>query len=94
MDTNSPAPDKPLVLPDLAPAPGPERNGNGQTVRWVVGILGTALVALTGGTLTTIKTNGERIAGLEQRLEALERQYERIDNKLDRLIERKEQGKP
>jgi hypothetical protein len=80
------------------PVKPPDRNGNGngngQTVRWVVGILGTALVGLVGGMLTTVKGNSERIAGLEQRLEALERQFDRINNKLDRLIERKEHEKP
>jgi hypothetical protein len=87
---------KPPKLPDALTGPAADRNGNGnaQTVRWVVGILGTALVGLVGGMLTTVKSDSERIAGLEQRLEALERQCERIDNKLDRLIERKEHAKP
>lgn len=85
--------------PDLAdvlagPPAAAGKNGNGQTIRWVVGVLATALVGLVGGMLTTVKSNGERIAGLEQRLESLERQFERIDNKLDRLIERKENPRP
>jgi hypothetical protein len=89
-------PVKPPALADVlaGPAPGKNGNGNAQTVRWVVGIFGTALLGLVGGMLTTVKTSAERVAGLEQRMEALEHQFDRIENKLDRLVERKEAGRP
>jgi hypothetical protein len=91
-------PVKPPALADVLAEPGPAAgkngNGNAQTVRWLVGVLATALVGLVGGMLTTVKGNAEHIAAPQQRLESLERQFERIDNKLDRLIERKEHARP
>ncbi|HJT79185.1 MAG TPA: hypothetical protein VJ739_18455 [Gemmataceae bacterium] len=77
-----------------APPPGgngKDNGGNGVTVRWVVGLLGSGLVALIGGTLTTTRMNSERIAAVEQRITTVERQLDKMDEKLDHLIER---GKP
>jgi hypothetical protein len=64
-------------------------NGNGHTVRWIVGVLITGLLGLVGGTLTTVKSHTEKIAALEQRLDGLEKQLDKIDAKLDRLIGRR-----
>jgi hypothetical protein len=76
---------------DAVPA-GRNGNGNAQTVRWIVGILGSGVLALLGGTLTTLRLDSERIAAAEQRLTNLERQLDRMDEKLDRLLEKG--GKP
>jgi hypothetical protein len=75
------------------PAAGRNGNGNAQTVRWIVGILGSGVLALLGGTLTTLRLDSERIAAAEQRLTNLERQLDRMDEKLDRLLE-KGSGRP
>ena len=80
----TPDPGKPPAA-DAVPA-GP--NGNAQTVRWIVGILGSGVLALLGGTLTTLRLDAERLSAAEQRLTNLERQLDRMDEKLDRLLEK------
>jgi hypothetical protein len=90
---------KPMSIPDLLsglPPGGGPGNGNGnnaQTVRWVIGILGGALIALVGGMLTTLNSDSAKISGLESRMDALEHQFEKIDAKLDRLIDKQNGGK-
>jgi hypothetical protein len=83
----------PDLLSGLPNGAGPGNGGNAQTVRWVIGILGGALVALVGGMLTTLNSDNAKISGLESRMGALERQFEKIDAKLDRLIDKGNGGK-
>jgi hypothetical protein len=91
----SPEPDnmKSHAHPPTPPPGGNSKDngGNGQTIRWVVGLLGSGLVALIGGTLTTTRMNSERIAAVEQRITTLERQLDKMDEKIDRLIDRGKQ---
>jgi hypothetical protein len=68
-------------------------NSHGKLIGWVLGILGTLF---TGGAMTWLgsmhtltRIHGEKIAVLESQLEAQRRQLERIDQKLDRLLEQK-----
>ncbi|OAI46874.1 hypothetical protein AYO44_10485 [Planctomycetaceae bacterium SCGC AG-212-F19] len=66
-------------------------NGN-KVVWWLMGILATLLTGGTTAWLTSMHTlsriHGEKIAVLESQIEAQRHQLDRMDHKLDRLLER------
>jgi hypothetical protein len=67
-------------------------NGNGKLLWWLLGIVGTLLTggasAWLGSVHSLTRIHGEKIAVLESQIEAQRHQLDRIDQKLDRLLER------
>jgi hypothetical protein len=68
-------------------------NGNGKITYWLLGLLGTILTGASVAWLTNINTltrsQGERIAVLESQMIDQRHQLERMDHKLDRILEQK-----
>jgi hypothetical protein len=62
-------------------------NGNGKTYWWTVGLLSTILVSAAGATLTTTQHHGERIAVLESQIQDTRTELQRINRKLDQLLD-------
>jgi hypothetical protein len=62
-------------------------NGNGKLFWWTVGTLTTLLLGIGSGTLATVRQHAERIAVLESQADATRRQLDKIEHKLDRLLE-------
>ncbi len=66
-------------------------NANGKLVYWLLGFLATLLTGATGGWLSTAQAqarlHGEKIAVLESQMAEQHRQLERIDRKIDRLLD-------
>jgi hypothetical protein len=66
-------------------------NGHHKLAFWLLGILGTLFTGGTSAWLTSMHTHsrnhGEKIAVLESQLAAQKHQLDRIDQKLDRLLE-------
>jgi hypothetical protein len=71
-------------------------NGNNKLVWWLLGLLATFLTggasAWLGSIHSLTRIHGEKIAVLESQITAQGHQLERIDQKLDRLLEH-EKGK-
>jgi hypothetical protein len=65
----------------------PTTNGN-KVLWWIIGVLTTLLLAVGGGTVSTVKTSAERIAVLESQLMDTRQQLVLINQKLDRLLEK------
>jgi hypothetical protein len=67
-------------------------NGNGTSRAWCW-LLGALLVPLLlasfGNLLHTTYSSAERVSGLEAAGEAVQRQLQRIERKLDQLLERR-----
>ena len=67
-------------------------NGNGKLVYWLLGLCGTQLTGTAAGWITSVhatsRLHGEKIAVLESQMADQRHQLERIDRKLDRLLER------
>lgn len=72
----------------MVPVNGP---GNGKLLYWLLGLVGTLSTGAAGGWLTTTHTltrvHGEKIAVLESQSADQRHQLERIERKLDRLLE-------
>jgi hypothetical protein len=70
-------------------------NGNGKLLFWLLGLLGTLSTGAAGGWLTTTHTltriHGEKIAVLESQSAEQRHQLERIEGKLDRLLDREKE---
>ncbi len=66
-------------------------NGNGKLLYWILGILGTAITGSGSAWLTSMHTlvriHGEKIAVLESQLGYQKQQLQRMDDKLDRLLQ-------
>lgn len=64
---------------------------NSKIVWWLLGLVGTFLTGGASTWLSSIHTltrvHGEKIAVLESQIEAQRQQLDRIDRKLDRLLE-------
>lgn len=64
---------------------------NGKLLYWLLGILGTLLTGGTTGWLSSMhalsRAHGEKIAVLESQMTDQRYQLERIDRKLDRILE-------
>jgi hypothetical protein len=71
----------------------PVMNGNGKLSYWLLGLLGTVFTTGSVAWLTNINTltrsQGERIAVLESQMVDQRNQLERMDHKLDRILEQK-----
>jgi hypothetical protein len=71
-------------------------NGNNKLVWWLLGLLATVLTggasAWLGSIHSLTRIHGEKIAVLESQIAIQGHQLERIDQKLDRLLEH-EKGK-
>ena len=52
-------------------------------------MLTTIVLAVGGGTLQSLSASGQRVTYLEAKILSMESRLERIDSKIDRLIERK-----
>lgn len=61
-------------------------NGNGKILCWVIGTLTTLLLGIGGSTLTTVRQHSERIAVLETQMLESKHQLDRIEYKLDRIL--------
>jgi hypothetical protein len=70
---------------------------NGKLIYWLLGLLGTLVTGTATGWLTsshaTSRLHGEKIAVLESQMADQRSQLERIDSKIDRLLER-QKGTP
>jgi len=66
-------------------------NGHGKLLYWLLGLLGTLMTGAAGGWLSTTHTltrvHGEKIAVLEARATEQKQQLERIERKVDRILE-------
>jgi hypothetical protein len=66
-------------------------SGNGKLLYWLLGLVGTLFTGAAGGWLTTThaltRIHGEKIAVLESQSAEQKHQLERIERKLDRLLE-------
>jgi hypothetical protein len=62
-------------------------NGNGKLLWWIIGTLTTLLLGLGGGTLATVRLHSERIAILETQMLESRHQLDKIEHKLDRILE-------
>jgi hypothetical protein len=66
-------------------------NGTGKIIWWLMGILATLLTGSASAWLSSMHTltrvHGEKIAVLEVQLDMQRQQLERIDRKLDRLLD-------
>lgn len=76
------------------PRPSPPSNGNGHTIRTAVIVWGilTCLAAAAGGTVAAAswvqRCVEDRVAPVERRLDQMDGTLLRMDDKLDRLVER------
>jgi hypothetical protein len=65
--------------------------GNGKLTFWLLGLLGTLFTGAAGGWLTNtqaqLRIHGEKVAVLESQITDQKRQLERIEHKLDRVLE-------
>jgi hypothetical protein len=72
-------------------------HGNGKILWWLLGFFATFVTggasAWLGSMHSLTRVHGEKIAVLESQIAAQGHQLERIDRKLDRLLEH-EKGKP
>jgi hypothetical protein len=65
-------------------------NGQHKLLWWLIGaVLGPLLLAAFGNLLSTTYTTSERASGLEAESRALHQRLERIERKLDQLLERR-----
>jgi len=58
-------------------------NGSTKIVLWALGVLTTVVIALAVFTSMANAEHGERLGVVETRVEGLEKQYEKIDEKLE-----------
>ncbi len=66
-------------------------NGNGKTTWWILGLLTTAIIGAGSGwvgtTTTQLRIHGERIAVMEAQNQDTREQLQRINRKLDQLLD-------
>jgi hypothetical protein len=68
--------------------PGNGAPGNGKPTTLVLGIVTTLGVAICTSTLQTVKNSSERIAVLESRMAETRDRLERIERKVDQILDR------
>jgi hypothetical protein len=66
--------------------PGPPLNGS-KVLWWIVGTVTTLVMGVGAGTFSTLRANSERIAVLESQVADTRQHLQRIERKLDRLLE-------
>jgi hypothetical protein len=64
----------------------PPLNG-GKLVWWLIGTVTTVVLGVGAGTFSTLRSNSERIAVLESQVADTRQHLQRIERKLDRLLE-------
>jgi len=64
----------------------PSLNGT-KLLWWIIGTLTTVMMGVGAGTFATLRNNSERIAVLESQLVDTRHQLQRIEQKLDHLLE-------
>jgi hypothetical protein len=62
-------------------------NGNGKLTWWLICTVGTICAGAVAGAFGTIKTSAERIAVLESREADTRQRLQRIEEKVDHLLE-------
>jgi hypothetical protein len=62
-------------------------NGNGKAFWWILGTLTTLVLGIGSGTLATVRQHSERIAVLESQVGETKHQLDKIEQKIDRLLE-------
>jgi len=65
----------------------PSLNGT-KFVWWIIGTVTTIVMWVGAGTFATLRNNTERIAVLESQVSDTRHHLQRIERKLDRLLER------
>jgi hypothetical protein len=82
-------------MTNVADTPRPMVNGNGKMTWWIIGLLSTIVIgggsSWVGSVYTQIRHHGERIAVLEAQIQDSRQQLQRINHKLDQLLERQAQ---
>lgn len=67
------------------------QNGQPKTVWWITGaILGPIVLASFNHLMLTTYANSQKTSALEKSFQALEQRLERIETKLDHLVERRQ----
>ena len=61
-------------------------NGNGKILWWIVGGILTPFIL---SSINTLIGDSKRVAGLEAVIQDFDRRLERVENKIERLLERK-----
>ena len=70
-------------------------NGNGnRLVYWMIGLVFPVVSGACASAWHTLQTNTERVAVQESRVQHITRQLQRIEEKLDRLIEHQPAHRP
>jgi hypothetical protein len=69
------------------PTPSTNTNGNKLTY-WIIGLLAPPLIGMTGAKVAELQANSARITVLESQVHNSEHRLQRIEEKLDRLMEK------
>ena len=67
-----------------------QTNGNGANGKlswWLIGLVSTIILGAAGTTMRSVKNDGERIAVLESQVKDTRDELQRINRKLDQLLE-------
>ena len=67
-----------------------QTNGNGANGKlswWLIGLVSTIILGAAGTTMRSVKNDGERIAVLESQVRDTRDELQRINRKLDQLLE-------
>jgi hypothetical protein len=67
-----------------------QANGNGANGKlswWLIGLVSTIVLGAAGTTIRSVQNDGERIAVLESQVKDTRDELQRINRKLDQLLE-------
>jgi hypothetical protein len=67
-----------------------QTNGNGANGKlswWLIGLVSTIILGAAGTTMRSVQNDGERIAVLESQVKDTRDELQRINRKLDQLLE-------
>jgi hypothetical protein len=67
-----------------------QTNGNGANGKlswWLIGLVSTIILGAAGTTMRSVQNDGERIAVLESQVRDTRDELQRINRKLDQLLE-------
>jgi hypothetical protein len=62
-------------------------SGNGKLSWWLIGLVSTTVLGIAGTTIRSVQNDGERIAVLESQVKDTRDELQRINRKLDQLLE-------
>ena len=60
---------------------------NGELSWWLIGLVSTTVLGVAGTTIRSVQNDGERIAVLESQVKDTRDELQRINRKLDQLLE-------